>query len=154
MIRSWLESAPRAATICALISVTALLFSAAAEHPHALDPAWIAVILCGAPILYTSAHSLLCARKVRAELLVSAALIGALAVGEYLAAGGVALIMQFGTMLEEQVILRAQRSVDVLHTRENAAGTAHTIDAHATSIVQATERTITKIGRASCRERV
>ena len=145
MIRSWLESAPRAATICALISVTALLFSAAAEHPHALDPAWIAVILCGAPILYTSAHSLLCARKVRAELLVSAALIGALAVGEYLAAGGAALIMQFGTMLQEQVILRAQRSVNALHAQENAAGTAHTIDTHATSIVQATERTASRL---------
>ena len=145
MIRAWLENAPRPTTICALTALTALLFSVHTDHPHAVDPAWISVILCGIPILYTSLHSLLCARRIRAELLVSAALIAALAAGEYLAAGGIALIMQFGTMLEEQVILRAQRSVRALHAEAHAACSMRTIDVHAASMVQASERTAVRL---------
>jgi copper-exporting ATPase len=110
------------------------------EQPHAVDPAWIAVILSGSPILYTALHSLLCLRKIHAELLVSAALIGTLTVGEYLAAGGIALIMYVGTMLEDQIILHTHHRISALCSQKNMNAGMHSIDTHDVSMVQTAKR--------------
>ena len=145
MTRSWLESAPRPTVICALISLAALLCSAFMEQPHAVDPAWIAVILSGSPILYTALHSLLCLRKIHAELLVSAALIGTLTVGEYLAAGWIALIMYVGTMLEDQIILHTHHRISALCSQENMNAGMHSIDTHDVSMVQTAKRRASRL---------
>ena len=137
MLHGWLGSAPRPSAVCALIALAALLLSVLGGHPHGIDPAWIAALLCGIPILYTAVWELICTRKIHADLLAAAALIAAAAVGEPRAAGWIALIMQFGTMLEEQIILRAQRSVDALYTQERSV----CIDAYAAPLVRSAQRT-------------
>ena len=64
-------------------------------------PAWIAIVFCGLPILKEAAIGLITEFDIRADVLVSLALIAAVAIGEYFAAGEVALIMQIGGLLEE-----------------------------------------------------
>ena len=77
MLHAWLGSAPRPSAVCALIALAALLLSVLGGHPHGIDPAWIAALLCGIPILYTAVRELICTRKIHADLLAAAALIAA-----------------------------------------------------------------------------
>lgn len=101
MIEAWLKSAPRPTTFCAGVSAAALAMSFAGVPDLPADPAWIAVILCGVPILYVAGRGIMDGFDIRAGVLVSLALIAALLTKEYFAAGEVALIMQIGTLLED-----------------------------------------------------
>lgn len=65
------------------------------------DPAWIAIILCGVPIIMEAIYGLVTAFDIKADVLVSLALIASVVVGEIFAAGEVAFIMQLGGLLEE-----------------------------------------------------
>lgn len=67
----------------------------------ALDPAWIAVVLCGIPILKDAAEGLVTRLDIKADVLVSLALVAAILIGEIFAAGEVAFIMQIGSLLED-----------------------------------------------------
>ena len=80
----------------------------------AVDPAWVAIILCGAPIVIEAFIAVVTEFDVKADLLVSLALIASVAIREYFAAGEVALIMQLGSLLEELTVERAQRGIQRL----------------------------------------
>ena len=97
-----------------LISTAALLASFFAPGALSIDPAWVAVLLCGVPIIIEAFIALVTEFDVKADLLVSIALIAALAVGQYFAAGEVAVIMQLGGLLEELTVARAQRGIQKL----------------------------------------
>ena len=94
-----------------LISAAALLASFFASESLPIDPAWLAVLLCGVPIVIEAFIALVTEFDVKADLLVSIALIAALAVGQFFAAGEVAVIMQLGGLLEELTVGRAQRGI-------------------------------------------
>lgn len=94
-----------------LISAAALLASFFASDALPIDPAWLAVLLCGVPIVIEAFIALVTEFDVKADLLVSIALIAALAVGQFFAAGEVAVIMQLGGLLEELTVGRAQRGI-------------------------------------------
>lgn len=94
-----------------LISAVALLASFLASDSLPIDPAWLAVLLCGVPIVIEAFIALVTEFDVKADLLVSIALIAALAVGQFFAAGEVAVIMQLGGLLEELTVGRAQRGI-------------------------------------------
>jgi len=53
-------------------------------------------------------------RDIKADLLVSLALIASIVVGEYFAAGEVALIMQLGGLLEQLTVARARAGIERL----------------------------------------
>ena len=76
-----------------------------------VDPAWLAIVFSGAPIIVGAAVALFTSLDVTADLLVSLAMLGALAIGEYFAAGEVAFIMALGGLLEEVTSQRAYNSV-------------------------------------------
>ena len=80
----------------------------------AVDPAWVAIVLCGVPIVIEAFIAIVTELDVKADLLVSLALIASVAIGEYFAAGEVALIMQLGGLLEELTVERAQRGIQRL----------------------------------------
>ncbi|MDO4849508.1 MAG: cation-translocating P-type ATPase [Coriobacteriia bacterium] len=97
--------------------VTSALFLAisfAAGGDLAVDPAWVAIILCGVPIVIEAFIAIVTEFDVKADLLVSLALIASVAIGEYFAAGEVALIMQLGGLLEELTVERAQKGIQRL----------------------------------------
>jgi heavy metal translocating P-type ATPase len=98
----------------ALASAAALAISLSGAPMLPVDPAWIAIALCGAPIVYGAAKALILEGDAKADMLVSMALIASVAIGEYFAAGEVALIMQIGSLLEDATAERARRGIESL----------------------------------------
>ena len=54
------------------------------------DPAWVSIVLCGVPIILEAVIGLVTAFDIKADLLVSLALIASVCIGEIFAAGEVA----------------------------------------------------------------
>lgn len=78
------------------------------------DPAWAAIVLCGVPIIKGAVVGLVAAFDVKADVLVSIALVASVVVGEVFAAGEVAFIMAIGAFLEERTVARARAGIERL----------------------------------------
>ena len=79
-----------------------------------IDPAWVAIVLCGFKIIIGAIIAIVKDHDITADLLVSLAIIGSLILKEYFAAGEVALIMEIGSLLEEFTASRAQKGIQKL----------------------------------------
>ena len=79
-----------------------------------LDAAWITVLLCGLPIILEAVIGLMTAFDIKADVLVSLALIASLVIGESFAAGEIAFIMQIGALLEDITVAKAQSGIEKL----------------------------------------
>ena len=75
---------------------------------------WIAIVLCGIPIILEAVIGLVTAFDIKADVLVSLALIASVAIGEDFAAGEVAFIMQLGALLEDLTVARARAGIERL----------------------------------------
>ena len=75
------------------ISAAALIISIFDLIPLPFDAAWAAIILCGVPIILEAVIGLITSFDIKADVLVSIALIAAVCIGEDFAAGEVAFIM-------------------------------------------------------------
>ena len=83
--------------ICFLvISGIALLISLVNPSLLPFDTAWISIILCGVPIILEAVVGLITEFDIKADVLVSLALIASVLIREDFAAGEVAFIMQLG----------------------------------------------------------
>ena len=98
-VKEWLREEPRQALALG-ISAVALLLSFLEVVPGPVDPAWLAVLLCGVPIIKEGAEGLFTRFDIKADVLVSLALLASVIIGEIFAAGEVAFIMQLGALLE------------------------------------------------------
>ena len=78
------------------------------------DIAWIAVLLCGLPIIREAAEALVTEFDIKANVLVSLALIASVLIGEVFAAGEIAFIMTIGEMLEEHTVAKARAGIERL----------------------------------------
>lgn len=78
------------------------------------DPAWIAIAISGVPIVYGAIKGLITEFDVTADVLVAIALVAAVIIGEYFAAGEVAFIMQLGKVLEDFTAGRSRKSLQAL----------------------------------------
>ena len=96
------------------LSAAALLASFAGAEPFGFDMAWVAVLFSGALIVCGAFLALVREHDIRADLLVSLALIASLAIGEIFAAGEIAFIMQLGAFLEEYTVGRARAGIERL----------------------------------------
>lgn len=90
-----------------VISGIALIVSIFDLVPLPFDASWAAIILCGIPIILEAVIGLVTAFDIKADVLVSLALIASVCIGEDFAAGEVAFIMQLGGLLEELTVARA-----------------------------------------------
>ena len=88
--------------------------SLAGLRPLPFDMAWIAIVLCGVPILLEAFIGLVTAFDIKADVLVSIALIASVAIGEDFAAGEVAFIMQLGALLEDLTVAKARAGIEKL----------------------------------------
>ena len=79
-----------------------------------VDAAWIAIILCGLPIVLEAVVGLVTCFDIKADVLVSMALIAAVVIGEDFAAGEVAVIMQLGVLLEDLTVAKARAGIERL----------------------------------------
>lgn len=97
------------------ISGVALLLSIFKVFPDMpFDIAWVAIILCGLPIILEAVIGLVTAFDIKADVLVSLALIASVCIHEDFAAGEVAFIMQLGGLLEELTVARARAGIEKL----------------------------------------
>ena len=78
------------------------------------DPAWIAIVLCGYPILSGAIIGLVTRFDIKANVLVAMALLAAIYIGEIFAAGEVAFIMSLGELLEESTVRKAREGIERL----------------------------------------
>ncbi len=89
------------------LSGAAVICSLRGFRPFPFDMARIAIILCGVPIILEAVIGLVTAFDIKADVLVSLALIASICIGEDFAAGEVTFIMQLGGLLEELTVARA-----------------------------------------------
>ena len=94
-----------------LISTISIIASFILSLDHI---AWIAVILCGIPIFKECAEKLITEFNIKADLLVTIAIIASIIIGEVLAAGEIATIMAIGGFLEEYTVSKAQGRIEEL----------------------------------------
>ena len=97
-----------------VISGIALLVSIFLPHMLPFDAAWIAIILCGILIILEAIIGLITEFDIKADVLVSLALIASVCIGEDFAAGEVAFIMQIGGLLEELTVAKARAGIEKL----------------------------------------
>lgn len=100
------------AAVC--VSALALGASLAGWKPAGIDPSWLAIAVCGIPIVIGAAVALVRDHDITADMLVSMALVSSVCLGEYFAAGEVAFIMQIGTLLEDYTSGRAKKGIEKL----------------------------------------
>lgn len=121
----WLSNEDRRTTLFAAVSLPALAWSYLLHggHSHTAqgwsiamlrDPAWVPILLCGAPILSYAFRQLVVRRNIRAGLLISIAILAAITVGELFAAGEVAFIMTLGELLEGRTLRKAREGIQNL----------------------------------------
>ena len=96
------------------LSGAAVLCSLVGVQPLPFDIAWVAIVLCGLPIVLEAVIGLVTAFDIKADVLVSLALIASVCIGETFAAGEVAFIMQLGGLLEELTVARARAGIEKL----------------------------------------
>ena len=96
------------------ISAATVICSLLKLQPLPFDIAWIAIILCGVPIILEAVIGLVTAFDIKADVLVSLALIASICIGETFAAGEVAVIMQLGALLEELTVAKARAGIEKL----------------------------------------
>ena len=78
------------------------------------DVAMVSVVISGTPILIEAGKGLITSFDLKANVLVSIALIASVAIGEYFAAGEIAVIMMIGEILEDRTVRKAHESVKKL----------------------------------------
>ena len=78
-----------------------------------LDPAWVAILLCGVPMLGQGVRDLVRGR-LTVSVLVATAIAATISIGDLFAAGEIAFIMTLGEMLEQWTIRRARSGIEKL----------------------------------------
>ncbi len=97
-----------------IISGIALLISIFDVLPLPFDAAWISIVLCGIPIMLEAIIGLVTAFDIKADVLVSLALVSSICIGQDFAAGEVAFIMQIGALLEDLTVAKAREGIEKL----------------------------------------
>lgn len=97
-----------------VISGVALFLSLTGAIRLPFNVAWVAIILCGVPIILEAIIGLVTEFDIKADVLVSLALIASVCIGEDFAAGEVAFIMQIGALLEDMTVAKARAGIEKL----------------------------------------
>lgn len=82
-----------------------------------IDPAWITILISGVPLLYLAVWRIIHnpgIRKISSALLITVAMLAAIAIGDWFAAGEVAWIMAIGAILEDRTTNRAKQGLTKL----------------------------------------
>ena len=97
-----------------VMSGIALAMSLMNVNPFPFDIAWVAIVLCGLPIILEAVIGLVTSFDIKADVLVSLALIASICIHEDFAAGEVAFIMQIGALLEDLTVAKARNGIEKL----------------------------------------
>lgn len=123
-----------------VLSFISLVFSFLNFRILRVDGAWVAIILCGVPIIKGAIEGLVTEFDIKADVLVSIALVASVLIGEIFAAGEVAFIMTLGALLEERTVAKAREGIEKLvqltppTARVIRSGTEYLIPAEAVKV--------------------
>ncbi len=119
------------------------------------DPAWLAVIISGIPLAHNAIKKLIRNKgisKISSALLITSAMIAAIAIGDVFAAGEVAFIMAIGELLEDLTTDRAKRGLTKLISLSPTTG--RIIENGIERVIDATEIKVGDILRVLPGERI
>ncbi|RCX16341.1 copper/silver-translocating P-type ATPase [Anaerobacterium chartisolvens] len=111
---TFLKNEEKRTVLFLILSVPALIISFFNIGNLPIDAAWIAILLCGIPIVKGAVAGIVTEFDIKADVLVSIALIAAIFIGETFAAGEVAFIMALGAYLEERTVAKARAGIERL----------------------------------------
>ncbi len=94
--------------------ILSLINSQVSFLPLPFDISWVAIVLCGVPIIMEALIGLITKFDIKADVLVSLALIASVCIHEDFAAGEVAFIMQLGGLLEDLTVAKARAGIEKL----------------------------------------
>lgn len=97
-----------------VVSFVSILLSLFSIGSFPIDFAWAAIILCGIPIIKEAVIGLITEFDIKADVLVSIALVASVIIGEIFAAGEIAFIMALGAFLEERTVAKARAGIEKL----------------------------------------
>lgn len=110
-IKNWLRKEELIEITLIFISATTLIIGFIKPNLLFFDLSGIAIILCGLPIIKEAIEALIHEKDIKADLLVSIAIISSTIIGELFAAGVIALIMTIGGFLEEYTVSKTQNEI-------------------------------------------
>ena len=113
-MKNWLVDEEKRAILFTVISGLSLIVSFFQLWNLPFDAAWVAIVLCGFPIIKGAVEGLVTEFDIKADVLVSLALIASVIIGEIFAAGEVAFIMTIGALLEERTVAKARAGIERL----------------------------------------
>lgn len=115
-IKDWFVNEEKRNILFVIISAVTLVLSLTGVLKNVLlfNIAWVAIVLCGIPIVIGSTIALIKEHDIKADVLVSIALIASICIGEYFAAGEVAMIMAIGKLLEDATARKARKGIEKL----------------------------------------
>lgn len=111
---NWLKDEEKRTVAAMVISALALGIHFVAGGRLGVNLSWIAVVLCGLPIIIGAVAAVIKEFDIRADVLVSIAIIASVAIGEVFAAGEIAVIMTLGGYLEERTVNKARKGIERL----------------------------------------
>ena len=113
-IKEWFQDGTKRDILFLILGGCSLIISFFDIGHLPVNAAWIAILLCGIPIIKDAVVGLVTRFDIKADVLVSLALIASVIIGEIFAAGEVAFIMQIGSLLEELTVARARAGIEKL----------------------------------------
>lgn len=100
--------------VIVIISAISLVLSIINFLNTSIDWAWIAVILCGVPMMRDALIEIIVNRNIKAGVLVSIALVASVMLDMIFVAGEVSFIMALGTLLEDATTEKTQTAIKKL----------------------------------------
>ena len=105
------------------ISIISAILSFIGTNLFRFDLIWIAIIFCGFPIFKEAIIGLYTEFDIKADVLVSVAIVSSILIGELFAAGVIAIIMAIGGFLEEYTVSKTKAGIEKLIDLSPTKGT-------------------------------
>ena len=122
-IRDFLQDGEKRDILFIVISIISVILSLIGANLWRFDLIWIAVIFCGFPIFKEAIIGLYTEFDIKADVLVSIAIISSILIGELFAAGVIAIIMAIGGFLEEYTVSKTKAGIEKLIDLSPTKGT-------------------------------
>jgi len=113
-IKEFFTNETKRSILFLVLAGISLLFGIFDPDGLPVNTAWVSIILCGVPIVKEAVIGLVTKLDIKADVLVSLALIASVLIGQTFAAGEVAFIMQIGTLLERLTVAKARAGIEKL----------------------------------------